>query len=1542
MNKLYSLLLISLMLLPLTIIPERVAGQVVIAGVNVKAGTYDFYNTQPITTPVVVSSTGSLRIIIDRIALGWLGDYIRLSFILDGDRFNPNAGGYFLRVSNIGDYGPIDPTESPYGGVIKITENSTLTDEYGNEVGNVTLVDTYVIIWLKLIHFDLSNVIYISNVYTGYYRYENLYEKELRAKVFKAEAWDAAVSTNTFSIIPIYCSDIMINVNPYNVVYGDNTEISISFHQLFNRIYNAIGIELNVAYNFTRVTMYNKYDFDENYVLVEFDNGVLISGGYPVFDPYYVRATDKEIIYNGIISDFAPSIDDPNYDVLVATYEFMVEYMFVNESVDISTVVTSECVSTIDSSRLHVLSSLIIIPQDVVGNNYINPGDYVEFIAHNVPYQYLGIDYYVTSLRLINYTVFDLVNFIYINYYSDGVVTGTVVLDELPYGGYDWLVRLMFSNDKYIEDGYLTIVPYIEVYVLTSESAYAEDYNGYYYGRFNVPGDTSAPGDYIVIEGHGFQIDQGLWVYLNDTPLVVQIRHLNNYTGEVYVLVKLLDNTTYQPIAPGNYKLLVGVRNTPNNATIGFNVVRSGEFTKVLFNPEVGLDTDGFYVKHYKLGYPYVYFDVKYPFENDQFYPYQWPYDTDVEIISWLSNSFTFKLYNKDYDTVYEWFTINLTYGYGSVSLTGRAIPFLPHGEYTLLDETLRSVNDRTVFTVYMSIDIDVDLCRGGYFNVTIVGGAPNTNYTLFFNYSVVEITYGVSLSTVPYWIGEFTINVLTNNYGYGYASVPLTTLYPTDYVSHVVWDTIVQLGLEGEDNITFVYRLSGSYLGISPTNYYESSATVYDSNYSTIFHAVTHYNITKTYETVGYIPRYYFVISVPEVVTPGQNITVQIFPHYTNVWDLIVVPQWLWEETFIIARETTLYARLVDPVTNAKVDETNWYRLIVEDVDEDGVGEVWFVTVLKAPFVLGYDRTYRVDIRIFAVTVVAGTQPTGINVTDEGCYVYLDINGTIILQGYDSLMMIGGDKQIVTVLGAIYGEVLNIRDNVVEIKALVNNLITLIETDVMQLLQQINDTVAFIKGDVIEIKKGVATLITNVSTLINMVTWIDGNVSLIVTCCGEVKDILNRVESKINDTYTVVLRIDGNLSDLINTIYSNVIPKFNELYNNLTIYINTTGEYVIHEIEGKLNNVNESLYMLIVTSRNELNTTLHNLINTVLNRIDRAEESIKSNVTLTLNATISDLKNWLSAQLVEVGENFTKRVLIAIEDARSSLESRMSDLIATVLNRIDNATGEVKLHIDNKVHELSVNLTRYIDNKVTNIILAINSTENRLANLISAKADELKLLVGEVNSSIIACIGNVRFEVITSLKEINATLYNRTVTLELGLVKLSSDVAFLKDLVNNSYSDLKITLFNINSSVSELLISINDTLVLRIRADLGELKSALSDLSLDVIDALDNTRATIESMLTDTRSFIETQLRGMITNVTNILDTFRSDVSTKIDDSSYSIMDKQEATYRELAGRTDRINVNLLLFSSAILLMEIIILAIVGYGFIARRAPVG
>ncbi|MEM1832862.1 MAG: hypothetical protein QXG06_01345, partial [Desulfurococcaceae archaeon] len=705
---------------------------------------------------------------------------------------------------------------------------------------------------------------------------------------------------------------------------------------------------------------------------------------------------------------------------------------------------------------------------------------------------------------------------------------------------------------------------------------------------------------------------------------------------------------------------------------------------------------------------------------------------------------------------------------------------------------------------------------------------------------------------------------------------------------------------------------------------------------------AVTHYNITKTYETVGYIPRYYFVISVPEVVTPGQNITVQIFPHYTTVWDLIVVPQWLWEETFIIARETRLYARLVDPVTNAKVDETNWYRLIVEDVDEDGVGEVWFVTVLKAPFVLGYDRTYRVDIRIFAVTVVAGTQPTGINVTDEGCYVYLDINGTIILQGYDSLMMIGGDKQIVTVLGAIYGEVLNIRDNVVEIKALVNNLITLIETDVMQLLQQINDTVAFIKGDVIEIKKGVATLITNVSTLINMVTWIDGNVSLIVTCCGEVKDILNRVESKINDTYTVVLRIDGNLSDLINTIYSNVIPKFNELYNNLTIYINTTGEYVIHEIEGKLNNVNESLYMLIVTSRNELNTTLHNLINTVLNRIDRAEESIKSNVTLTLNATISDLKNWLSAQLVEVGENFTKRVSIAIEDARSSLESRMSDLIATVLNRIDNATGEVKLHIDNKVHELSVNLTRYIDNKVTNIILAINSTENRLANLISAKADELKLLVGEVNSSIIACIGNVRFEVITSLKEINATLYNRTVTLELGLVKLSSDVAFLKDLVNNSYSDLKITLFNINSSVSELLISINDTLVLRIRADLGELKSALSDLSLDVIDALDNTRATIESMLTDTRSFIETQLRGMITNVTNILDTFRSDVSTKIDDSSYSIMDKQEATYRELAGRTDRINVNLLLFSSAILLMEIIILAIVGYGFIARRAPVG
>ncbi|ABN70106.1 hypothetical protein Smar_1008 [Staphylothermus marinus F1] len=1521
MNRVLAYSLLAIMTLSLLIIPAPGIAQRITVGVSVKAGTYNFYNITPTTQTVEVTDNGMLRVIINRTEATELGTTIRLAFILDTDKYDPNVGGYFLNVSNIGVYAPSDPTQSPYGGVIDITQNSTLTD--GTQVvGNVTVVNggNNVIILIDLSKLpDLQNVVYITNVYTETSTTANLTNTLLRVKAFDAASWDAVISGNQFKIlyIPSLCKYVKINVIHSPAIVGTNVDVIVSFHKYFSLVQSIAGVSLDITVdNKTQLNMTNYYNATENYVLATFINGNLTVGGSEVFSSPTVTVINASTFkYSGQVKDYAPTVADTATPWVRTLYKFEVEFRheIVNETHDLIFYIhcDSDTVSYDTWPFLIVNASLDITTTEVAFNSTtINPGDIVNFTAHNVPLQYLtATNYGVLRFQLINPALVVYVpvsNMTLSANTTTGIINGSFVLPDAPYGGLDYLTYLVFNDGKFIANGYITVSPCIETYVLTNTSAYAEDAGSSYIGRF-VPGYTSAPGDYIVIKGYGFALSNltGFTVSINNTDVIILNATYNASTGKIIILAKLLD-TNGTPIPVGAGFIRVGQNGTTNIAYAPFNVTRNSGLEKVLFNPR-WFYNGTYYIEHDKLGDPYLYFPVDYPLVNNTFTTAMWPFNTTIEVIGWPTNTFTLKAFNKEFNLSFNLLTLSLTNGYNMTNLYNLTIPFLPYGNYTLLEGTLLSVNNRTVFTVHMGINVDLDSCRNGTLSITVVGAAPNTEYNFTFGYQVHELNYGITRYISPQWNGTWNISLVTDIYGTGSTSVPLITLYPTSYVINATWDVITWLRLNGSGTLDLLFSVDVSYNGFTdnlttPITYVFGPSDTTPGSFN--IYVNTTYNVSVVRVAVDYLPRTNVVISVPETVLPGDTITVQIFPHHNEVWGFIE-PTALFDENQLLGWYLTV--RLVDPLSNTVVERVAGYyagNLIVEDVDGDGDNEVWFVVNLTAPLVLGVDKTYRVDVELFLAVLNPSSNITGVTAVDNECYVQLDLNGTIYWNGLGSGIMLGGDGQIVTVLGVLEGKLDTIKDGIAEINATVNDINTYLKVNVTDLLKTINNSVVMIKNDTATLIIGQAEIKAKLDDLLNLTSQVNDTVTMILACCNNASKVLNRMEGTLNSTYTVVLNVKSDLSTLIDTVNNVVIPKFNELYDNVTVEINASRDLIIQ----KISSVNDSLTTIISAGFNDVEAMISNLNTTLLNRIDELEG------TLLFYMTANEQR--LEGIINETADDIVYRLTVIIDDRYESLK-----------------------------------------------------------NLITLRADRLEMIINDNVSTILASIGNVNLTVFNKLNDLEIELGDVNATINAGIFQIQTNLENAKQLILDTLTSSKVEILNAISSnasaisseitnavnqLSTLVLQVNDTLTLKITGEADNILNFLSSLEGSMNTGFNNVTSTLSAVennilgkITDTSNLLSSKidntlstLQDLITSTSNDLknsissakNDIVSSLSSKVDSSTQTLSTKLDDLKSAQESNTNSINNNIMLFGAASLILLIVTIGLVGYSLIARR----
>ncbi len=1570
MNRLTALLVLIIMLVPLIYVPAPGVAQAA-TGVTVKADTNNLRSLEPFSDRILITQDGSLWIIINNTQLGWLGSRIRMSLILADDKDDPNSGGFFFNVSNVGSYGPSDPTDSPYGGVIDIYKNNSIIyDGSGNAVGKVVNIpyngSNITVIKVDMSHFDLRNIVYIENVYLEEWSIETLYNVDVYVKIFKSTSWDAVISNNPVKIIyiPTTCDDVIIDVYTPTAVKGDTAHILVSFQRFFQKVYSIAGVSLDIrTSNLTLVKMINYYNSAEEYILAKYNNSATpIYSIIPAFETTGtpVSTNGSAVDFQAIVADYAPVEEDHGSPAIQALYKIYAKFYheIVNETMNLT--FTIECDSdtaatTTGDKFIAVKATMEVTPiTDIFCDPVdLNPYDHMNFTTHNLPatYNKSDVDYYLLSATDLNITI-DAADFLYLTYNINGTMNGTVELPLAPYGGRTFRVYLVMNDGKYIMDGQFQVKPCFETYIVTNDTVRAVDNGCWYEGKF-VVADFGAPGDYLLVKGYGYDTSNltrnvaNFTAWLDSTELW-RASLAFSYTGYVTAVFRIM-NTTGYPIGEGSYSLTVGFTDNVNDRyTKPFTVVINDTTRKIIFyNESMGSpifwNTTSYSLKHLKIGGVCGNFTVQYPFINDTFYPAAWPTEDIIEIIGYNNTHFNLTFYSLIWYIHYQFLDIPLTNGYGKAHLQNKTIPFIPYGPYTLRDNTttLKSVNDNFVFNITTGVDVDADDCRNGTLTVHIVGAAPNATMTLNFSYTVTETVNSVHLSGEPVWEGYYAINITTNIYGTGSTAVNLRDVYPDDWVENATLDTLIHLGIKldkivniGNSTFLFVYNatLEDIYdnLMVRPPRYYMPAYG--DTSFGFGFHVFATYNITLTINVSATIPSLNIAVTVPDTALPGDTITVEIFPHTNTVWDL-VVPEWLYDVSSGDLSKVIWYidARLVDQATGTIVDRVNDYyvgSLRYADLDGDSELEFWFAVPLHVPFVLGEDKSYRVDVKLmFAIANTNRTVITTSLITnDGGCNNNVTVEGFVYFDGYGTYLIPGADHQVVEVLGLLELKLDRIYDGIVEINATVNDMYTYLKVNVTELLKAINNTVVQIKGDTATIIKGITRIETNLTTLLTLTRDINDTVTMIYTCCGDVKKLLDRMEGTLNETRTYVLQIRGNVSNLINTIETSVIPKFGELYHNITVEINASTDMII----ANISNVNRTLVNYIIA----VNDTVTHVESVLLTQVLPLMKQYYGNLSIMIKNTNATIL----AELSKVNQSISLRIDTRINDLNNTLQN----LFGQLFTRLDQMEGNLLLYMTAYEQRLEGVIEETADDIVYNITLALDNDYNALKNLINIRADELKFEIRNATTVILAKLGDVNVTIMDELGVVKTKIENAKTEIitELGEISTSLTEYYnaLTQLIKDESKSIKINVTKNADNIVKVAMEINNSLTILITGKAKDIQDLLNKLSSDMNDKFAELSSTLDAKTTSLNETMKTLFNTLSNDISKMFSDQTTTLKTEISDNAKALSDKLDALAKTLEDTAEKINGNISIFGSATLLLIVIVIGLVGYSLISGR----
>ncbi len=1459
--------------------------------------------------------------------------------------------------------------------------------------------------------------------------FDSLYDTELYV-IFEDITPDRAMSDNKFRIIldvipPVELepdpSMISVDTNVTMVKYGWGIATLIDYTELLDYIngtvYDITGEDVTLltgtAYSSVNVTVeiYNNNEpSTEREWLVNITEGVKEDNPGPKYYStfYSVVIGEKKLSLTATIDDFAPVGADPT-DYLSSTYGYYTKFVYKYERVEIEANYTSAKNVTIIIGPVEVEAN-----SDTASGTYkkytvkateeitattdtnplapsgeLNPGDNVTLLLHNLPATAT-----INEVQLIrgNETIVIGSDELTVNdsYKDSGKY---IVKFKIPYkewGGVDTEVRVIIDTTHYVNEDpecnivYIKVYPYILTFVIKSTTLYAEEDSNGYNATF-IPGNTTAPGDYIMVKGYGFltptnegeELTDNLTAYVDSTEITV-IHAMDKGDGEIITLLKMTD-TGGSPIPTGTYTLKIMVGSDPDNSgTKDMEVTIDPELEKLFIDPYWVYNGTVYKIHHSKL---FGVLDLTYPLvgdePNDEFQPTEIPsyYSHVFEFISY--NSVEIQVYNKIYDMQFSWVTVSLTNGYGLWNPAGVEVDFLPMGEYTwfINGETPTAIDNRTIFTIGIQIDIDFlpegfdpTGYRGMDLVVNAVGLPPNDDINVSIHYEVQAYwnktgEWYSNLNNTPWWKGDFNLTVHSDSLGTGSVSINTTETYPTEYVTNATHELMTYLGLSENGTALFNFMINGTITHIYNATTEFTDIRGVQLDFHILFNVSANYSITWVLGSVSAISRVNFTILVPEIVLPGDSITVQIFLHNTPVWDQLVLPDYLIHESDVV-KGWELYVWLVDPVTNEPVatvhgthlDHPEW--LIRKDVDNDGEREVWWVVNVQAPL-SSSDKTYRVDARLILSVRTYGLPPQ-INVSDQLKHVVMNYTGRTGYDLKDTGIMIGGDKQLVTVLGLLYAKLVEIRDHVVVIETVVNDTYRYLTVNITDFLEYINDTLVVIQGDIAVIKSDIGDIKANLTTLLDLMRQAHVKLDIIL-------DNLTVLKYEIEDTNrTIHLRldsIDATLEDII-TRLADIKAELVEYGDNITEAIRAVNETLYWKIDA----VNESLTLQIRITKEDIIALLREVNETILGRIDALETELK--------AYIDDKTVYIKGLIYDAVDNITTNVTIELHNVETEITSMLNDMLTNLtiqlttlksdLETYINATAEnLKIHIEGLSEDVKENITieirtaredilTSIDNALTTILNRIDMLEQHINASIEIAKDETIVFINDSKNTIIAhidsCCTDLRdlivnrtTEILSRLDTIENTLianitaslndlraYIETVNSTLYL-KIESEtdyiVTTLSTLIESVYNNLTTRLDEINASITSTikyygdeiiakLDAVNSTLYIEIdnarQEILNAITTAYDNLLNKIYELGDNITVLINDKTLEVESYIKSKAEETVTNV-----------SLKIDDAASTIISELKSYIAnktsEVIARIDELQDNVTLSIKAL-----------------------
>ncbi len=1299
---------------------------------------------------------------------------------------------------------------------------------------------------------------------------------------------------------------------------------------------------------------------------------------------------------------------------------------------------TVEFTDSVTESYVEVWASVEITetyPYIAYDPTELNPEDVVKFTLHNVPVPFNDTALLYTILFDTDYTdvYVPSADVDYLSLESspaDGILVYNVTVPHAEWGGLTAYVTFFYRSIGYeiriselpsCDPLKLTVYPYADLYVLRNLNSDIVYMDGVIYRQFvhySETDYTTAPGDYILVKGYGFITTGGVDVYLNDTIKLVKLLEINKSVdpgldpGQVILVLKVNDTATGHviPPAPDNDVTVTGTlypaTNTYTLAT-PLQIDYRSDLLKILVNPGLVYDAiiHTVYVSQTRLNSFDVYYDlVDDPSApgGDRFEEATWTTPFVLEVIGMESSDVTVRFVNTDpHGLIYNWITINLEYGYAIRDIVGETIPFIAYGLYTIdLDNGTQifvpeAINGSNVFIVHTNLDIDTtnddtadERCQDVTLNV--VGALPNDVITF-----VGDVTIYISTDMFggpSAWRTEtISIDVNTDANGMGSATVSGITLYDTTELTSDVHSYMDGHTFSGSGSITFTITYNATF------NYYTNgSLTIWHSHWGTNTErkfALTLQGTTDYYEVVDaidwsasiHVPRTRIVVTVPETIMPGDNITIQIVVHKTDVPHDQIVPEEMWDLMY----PYWISVRLVDLSASTpgswNVLYGGWLSFdstkteivlpngkvaklvrVLEDVDGDGVDEVVFLVVLPAPDVL-HDVTLRVDVNITLAFENTGLT-TNLDLEDYGCSFFANYTGERLWAVEYTNILYGGDDQLTTVLGLLESKldkimlmIEDVNGTVVYIKAKVDDIYTYLTVDLMDFLEAMNNSI------ITRIDNGVATIVTKLGevnmSLSDLMTRLASEIKV------EISDSKAEIITKIDEVNeTLYLKIDECCSDL-STMLS-------DLETTILNALNDTKTTIITELTGEIGSAKSEIIYSIQASESNIIVHINSSTSEVLSALESYFSEVFSKLT-SINATIEYYGDTLVAKIDELGNDLTevnKTLYMKIEDCCGSLANMISELQSTVLGRLD----ELEANVIYTVLAVNGSIVRHIDVVADDlrysILLRIDEAEDNLSDLITVKADELKFYVNETATTIVAKVDSSTLTIINKLGDIETLINNNAATIKSDLASIKTDTSTIISALNSlsssiedKYNAITMKLDNINESLTTLVINVGDELKMTITgkaedilnflndfkssvdtgfSDLSTalsnmenaLKTEISNAKSDILSELSSTKSAILANLSSVHTDLANKLSDAQSSIENAISSAKTELSGKIDDLSTKADNLSSDLKEHIDTKTDAVNSNVTTFSLTLLILVVVLIGLVGYSIIAAR----